>query len=118
MLSLFTYQFKAGFIDNAKKLLFKKLTNNKFDFAFSVNLVFDDRLITNSFKYALSTGQWGQTRMGDVHRRGVSQMLKRDTSYFATLSHLRRSTYQLNSSSKTTKLRLLHNTQFGYICPA
>lgn len=56
--------------------------------------------------------------MGDVIRYGVSQVLKRDTTYFATLSHLRRMAYPINASSKIIKLRLLHNTQFGYICPA
>ena len=51
-------------------------------------------------------------------RVGVSQSLKRDTSLFATLSHLRRVVAPILSRSKTTKPRLLHNTHFGVICPS
>lgn len=45
-------------------------------------------------------------------------MLKRDTSFFATLSHLRRVVAPIQSSSKSAKPRLLHNTHFGLICPS
>ena len=83
-----------------------------------MDITFDDRYITNSFRHALSTGQWGTTKSGEPIKSGVCQVLKRDTSYFATLSHLRRISVPLNSASKIIKLRLLHNTQFGYICPA
>ena len=51
-------------------------------------------------------------------RCGVSQALKRDTTYFATLSHLRRVSYPMSSSSQSVKSRLLHNTHFGFFCPA
>jgi DNA-directed RNA polymerase II subunit RPB2 len=118
MLSLFTYEFKTQYIENAKRLLIKRLTKNKSDFDESSQLIFDNRFITQSLRHSLSTGQWGKTRMGDPLRSGVSQVLKRDTTYFAALSHMRRLAYPMNSSSKTVKIRLLHNTQFGYICPA
>ena len=45
-------------------------------------------------------------------------MLKRDTSYFATLSHLRRVVAPIKSSAKTAKPRLLHGTHYGLICPS
>jgi DNA-directed RNA polymerase II subunit RPB2 len=118
MLSLFTYDFKLNFIDNAKRILQRRLTRSKSNFEDTTQIIFDDRYITNSIRHALSTGQWGKTKMGEVIRSGVSQVLKRDTTYFATLSHLRRIAYPLNTASKIIKLRLLHNTQFGYICPA
>ena len=69
-------------------------------------------------RHAFSTGQWGTNKLGDAIRVGVSQVLKRDTTYFATLSHLRRLSFPLNNASKLIKFRLLHNTQFGYICPS
>jgi len=48
----------------------------------------------------------------------VAQVLKRDTSFFATLSHLRRVVAPIQASSKSAKPRLLHNTHFGMICPS
>jgi DNA-directed RNA polymerase II subunit RPB2 len=68
---------------------------------------------------ALSTGNWATNSFGESGGRvGVSQSLKRDTSLFATLSHLRRVVAPILSRSKTTKPRLLHNTHFGIICPS
>lgn len=55
---------------------------------------------------------------GEIIRSGVAQVLKRDTSFFATLSHLRRVVAPIQSSSKSAKPRLLHNTHFGLICPS
>jgi DNA-directed RNA polymerase II subunit RPB2 len=55
---------------------------------------------------------------GEPIRTGVAQVLKRETSYFATLSHLRRVVAPILSSSKSAKPRLLHNTHFGMICPS
>lgn len=67
---------------------------------------------------ALATGNWGKSLTGEVIRSGVAQVLKRDTSFFATLSHLRRVVAPIQSSSKSAKPRLLHNTHFGMICPS
>lgn len=51
-------------------------------------------------------------------KTGVAQTLKRETSLFATLSHLRRMNAPINAQMKLSKPRQLHNTHFGYICPA
>jgi DNA-directed RNA polymerase II subunit RPB2 len=118
MLSLFTYDFRSVFIENAKRTLQRKLTRSRANFTDITQIIFDDRAITSSMRHAFSTGQWGRTKAGDVVRSGVAQVLKRDTTYFATLSHLRRVAYPMTSTSKSIKLRLLHNTQFGYICPS
>lgn len=50
-------------------------------------------------------------------RSGVSQVLNRFT-YVSTISHLRRCNAPLGREGKATKPRQLHNTQWGYICPA
>jgi len=81
-------------------------------------LVFDNRCITDTLRNSLATGNWGRTMTGEVVKSGVSQVLKRDTSYFATLSHLRRVVAPIQTSSKSAKPRLLHNTHFGMICPS
>lgn len=78
---------------------------------------FDSTAITKTIKYALSTGNWGKNK-GEPVKTGVAQVLKRDTSYFATLSHLRRVVAPIKASSKSAKPRMLHNTHFGMICPS
>lgn len=75
-------------------------------------------MITDPIRNALATGNWGKSSSGEVIRSGVAQVLKRDTSFFATLSHLRRVVAPIQSSSKSAKPRLLHNTHFGMICPS
>lgn len=67
---------------------------------------------------ALATGNWGVNAQGEIAKFGVSQVLKRDTSLFATMSHLRRLNAPIKASTKIAKPRQLHNTHFGMICPA
>jgi DNA-directed RNA polymerase II subunit RPB2 len=45
-------------------------------------------------------------------------VLKRETTLFATFSHLRRVNAPMKSSAKIAKPRQLHNTHYGLICPA
>lgn len=79
--------------------------------------MFDEQAMSKTIKYALSTGNWGNSK-GEPVKTGVAQVLKRDTSYFATLSHLRRVVAPIKASSKSAKPRMLHNTHFGMICPS
>lgn len=58
---------------------------------------FDDKQITNEIENALATGNWGRTTDGVVVKTGVAQTLKRETSLFATLSHLRRMNAPINA---------------------
>ncbi len=118
MLNLFFDLFRNQFLENAKRLLKRLLQSGKEGTEDKLELIFDHRYISNGLKQALSTGKWGKNMVGDPIRTGVAQVLKRDTSYFATLSHLRRVVAPILSSSKSAKPRLLHNTHFGIICPS
>ena len=118
MTKLFKEQFKKSYIENAKKIIRRKLHSGKFELEKNIELVFDPRPITMTLRNALATGNWGKSMTGEVIRSGVAQVLKRDTSFFATLSHLRRVVAPIQSSSKSAKPRLLHNTHFGLICPS
>ncbi len=120
MLSLFKTSLKSQFIEHAVSLLQnqKNVYLQEKMIANKTALMFDRRIITNRVRSALTTGKWGNSIMGESVRFGVAQTLKRDTSYFATLSNLRRVVAPLVSSSKDTKPRLLHNTHFGIICPS
>jgi len=73
------------------------------------------KTITNGLKYSLATGNWGV--QGLATKAGVSQVLNRLT-YASSLSHLRRVNTPLAKEGKAAKPRQLHNTHWGYICPA
>ena len=48
---------------------------------------------------------------------GVSQNLVR-LSYAAAISQIRRTASDIEESSKAVPPRMLHSSQFGYLCPA
>lgn len=118
LINLFKDQFKNAYVENGKKIIKRKIHQGKYDLDKSVELIFDPRAITNTLRNSLATGNWGKSMTGEIIRSGVAQVLKRDTSFFATLSHLRRVVAPIQSSSKSAKPRLLHNTHFGLICPS
>lgn len=118
MINLFKDQFKNSFVENGKKIIRRRINQLKFELDKNVQLIFDPRAITNTLRNSLATGNWGKSMTGEVIRSGVAQVLKRDTSFFATLSHLRRVVAPIQTSSKSAKPRLLHNTHFGLICPS
>lgn len=62
-----------------------------------IKYFFDGNLITLDIENALATGNWGKTKDGVIVKTGVAQTLKRETSLFATLSHLRRMNAPINA---------------------
>ena len=72
--------------------------------------------IENGIKRALATGDFG-IKNTNSSKVGVAQVLNRLT-YISTLSHLRRINTPIDKSGKLIPPRKLHNTQWGYICPA
>lgn len=82
-----------------------------------VNLAIRSRTITDGLRYSLGTGNWGEAKKQLVNRSGVSQVLNR-LSYLATLSQLRRLTTPINRDASVTRVRQLHNTHWGILCPA
>lgn len=75
----------------------------------------NSRTMSDGLRYSLATGNWGDRK--DASRAGVSQVLSRLT-YASTLSHLRRLNTPLGREGKQTKPRQLHNTHWGFVCPA
>ena len=71
-------------------------------------------MMSSGVKHALATGNWGS---GDKKKTGVSQVLNRLT-YASSLSHLRRCSTSIGKETKQARPRQLHNTHWGYICPA
>ena len=84
---------------------------------FNITTALQTSTITKGLQYSMATGNWGLQKNGVPSKTGVSQVLKRLT-YAATLSHLRRLSTPIDTSSKQPRPRQLHNTQWGMLCPA
>ena len=72
--------------------------------------------IENGIKRALATGDFG-IKNTNSSKVGVAQVLNRLT-YVSSLSHARRINTPIDKSGKLIPPRKLHNTSWGYICPA
>jgi DNA-directed RNA polymerase II subunit RPB2 len=72
--------------------------------------------IENGLKRALATGDFG-TKHTNSNKVGVAQVLNRLT-YVSSLSHLRRISTPTDKSGKLVPPRKLHNTSWGFLCPA
>jgi len=84
---------------------------------FSLALGIKASHLTNSLKYSLATGNWGDQKKAMSSTAGVSQVLNRYT-FASTLSHLRRTNTPIGRDGKIAKPRQLHNTHWGLVCPA
>jgi DNA-directed RNA polymerase beta subunit len=72
--------------------------------------------IENGIKRALSTGDFGIKHVNS-NKVGVAQVLNRLT-YVSSLSHARRISTPTDKSGKLIPPRKLHNTTWGFLCPA
>jgi DNA-directed RNA polymerase II subunit RPB2 len=73
-------------------------------------------ILTKNIMLCFKTGNWGTKKTGHM-KMGVSQILNRMT-YGATLSHLRHVVIPIGKEGKNAKIRQIHTSQFGFICPA
>ena len=72
--------------------------------------------IENGIKRALATGDFG-IKHTNSNKVGVAQVLNRLT-YVSSLSHARRISTPTDKSGKLIPPRKLHNTCWGFLCPA
>ena len=72
--------------------------------------------IENGLKRALATGDFG-IKQTNSNKVGVAQVLNRLT-YISSLSHLRRINTPIDKSGKLIPPRKLHNSSWGFLCPA
>ena len=72
--------------------------------------------IENGIKRALSTGDFG-IKHSNSNKVGVAQVYNR-LNYVSSLSHARRVSTPTDKSGKLVPPRKLHNTSWGYLCPA
>jgi DNA-directed RNA polymerase II subunit RPB2 len=71
--------------------------------------------ISQGIRQCFATGNWSIFKNTYV-RTGVSQILNR-LSYSGTLSHLKRLVIPVGKEGKNTKIRQIHSSQLGYVCP-
>ena len=95
-----------------------KSTNNIKNIINDTNIykIVKSTTIENGIKRALATGDFG-LKNTNSSKVGVAQVLNRLT-YISSLSHLRRVNTPIDKSGKLIPPRKLHNTQWGFICPA
>jgi len=72
--------------------------------------------IENGIKRALSTGDFG-IKHSNSNKVGVAQVYNR-LNYISSLSHARRISTPTDKSGKLIPPRKLHNTTWGFLCPA
>lgn len=72
--------------------------------------------IENGITRALATGDFS-IKQANTTKVGVAQVLNRLT-YMSSLSHLRRINTPLEKSGELVAPRKLHNTTWGFLCPA
>jgi len=72
--------------------------------------------IENGLKRALSTGDFG-IKHTNSNKVGVAQVYNR-LNYVSSLSHARRISTPTDKSGKLVPPRKLHNTSWGFLCPA
>lgn len=72
--------------------------------------------IENGIKTALSTGNFG-IKHSNSNKVGVAQVYNR-LNYVSSLSHARRISTPTDKSGKLIPPRKLHNTTWGFLCPA
>jgi len=91
------------------------------DFESIINLtniykIIKSTTIENGIKRALATGDFG-LKHTNSNKVGVAQVLNRLT-YVSSLSHARRISTPTDKSGKLIPPRKLHNTSWGFTCPA
>lgn len=111
--SLFKMLFKKMCSETAKHM--QKCVENGRDF--NIALGIKSSTITQGFRYALATGNWGDQARAMQTRAGVAQVLNR-YNFLSTLSHLRRVNTPIEKDGKLAKPRQLHNTHWGLVCPS
>ena len=124
LLSSLFRQYYTKLIKDMRNAIMKELNNGiwktskNLDDIININnihKIMKSTTIETGMKYALATGNWGIKNSSN--KVGIAQVLNRLT-YLSTLSHLRRVNTPIEKTGKLVAPRKLHNSSWGYICPA
>ena len=112
-------------VKDMEKQIIREINNGSWkstdDYENIVNLtniykIIKSTTIENGLKRALSTGDFG-IKHTNSNKVGVAQVLNR-LNYVSSLSHARRISTPTDKSGKLIPPRKLHNTCWGFLCPA
>ena len=112
-------------VKEMQKLIIKEINTGSWrsteDYESIVNMtniykIMKSTTIENGINRALATGDFS-IKQSNSSKVGVAQVLNRLT-YVSSLSHLRRINTPLEKSGELIAPRKLHNTTFGFLCPA
>jgi DNA-directed RNA polymerase beta subunit len=112
-------------VKDMEKQVIREINNGSWkstdDFDSIINLtniykIIKSTTIENGIKRALATGDFG-IKHTNSNKVGVAQVLNRLT-YVSSLSHARRVSTPTDKSGKLIPPRKLHNTSWGFLCPA
>jgi DNA-directed RNA polymerase II subunit RPB2 len=112
-------------VKDMEKQVIREINNgswkSKDDYENIINLtniykIIKSNTIENGIKRALSTGDFS-IKQSNSNKVGVAQVLNRLT-YVSSLSHARRISTPTDKSGKLIPPRKLHNTSWGFLCPA
>jgi DNA-directed RNA polymerase II subunit RPB2 len=124
--NLFRTYFSAKMVKDIKATLGKEIHSGPWkasgNFEDIVNVsniykIIKSTIIDVGLRSSLATGNFGSAKLGGPTKIGVSQVLNR-LNFASSISHLRRTSTPIEKTGKLIPPRKLHNSQWGYICPA
>lgn len=122
--NLFRFFFGTKVVKDMKSTIIKEIHNGawkasgKFENIINtanIYKILKTTIVEVGMKSSLATGNFQTGRMGT--KSGISQVMNRLT-FLSGISHLRRISTPIEKTGKLIPPRKLHNTQWGYICPA
>lgn len=111
MHELFRNLFKK-FVNSVKTNLEKKKRDTD-----ALPIILRTKNITKGLHQCLANGNWSVQKNSSYVKTGVSQVLDRMT-YGSSCSHLRRILLPVGKEGKNAAIRMIHPSQFGYVCPS
>ncbi len=124
--NLFRTYFSAKMVKDIRASLGKEIHNGPWkasgNFEDIVNVsniykIIKSTIIDVGLRSSLATGNFGSAKLGGPTKIGVSQVLNR-LNFASSISHLRRTSTPIEKTGKLIPPRKLHNSQWGFICPA
>jgi DNA-directed RNA polymerase II subunit RPB2 len=122
--NLFRYLFGTKVVKDMKTSLTKEIHNGFWKSSGKIEDIINpsniykilkSTIVTIGMKSSLATGNFNGGKMGV--KQGISQVMNRLT-YLSGISHLRRVSTPIEKTGKLLAPRKLHNTQWGFVCPA
>jgi DNA-directed RNA polymerase II subunit RPB2 len=124
--NLFRTYFSTKMVKDIKASLGKEIhsgswkSSGNFEDIINVSNIYKiikSTIIDVGLRSSLATGNFGSAKLGGPTKIGVSQVLNR-LNFASSISHLRRTSTPIEKTGKLIPPRKLHNSQWGFICPA